>query len=102
MSSPITIWRRNKDLHLELGKQGALVLWTKIYVAPTGFEHQTPYIVGIIQFENNDQKLLEIVDVPEESLKVGQKVEVVLRRVGKSKSEDIIEYGVKAEIVTSR
>lgn len=96
MSSPIQIWREHKLLHNYLGKKGKILVWTKINVAPSGFEHQVPYIVGIIQFE--DKRIsLEIVDCEENTLKVNQKVEVVIRKIGKAKSEDVIEYGVKVK-----
>lgn len=94
MSSPSTIWRSHKQLHSYLGKTGRLLVWTKILVAPAGFEHQVPYLVGIVQFPN--QRIpVEIVDADEKKLKPNRKVEVVIRKIGKAKSEDVIEYGVK-------
>lgn len=99
MNTPIGIWRKHQTLHQFLGKQGTLLLWTKIYVAPTGFEHQTPYLVGLVDFGNDQKHLLEIVDVSEEELHALQKVEVVIRRAGKPSAEGVIEYGVKAKIV---
>lgn len=96
MSSPVTIWRAHKNLHNYLNKVGQLLVWTKIFVAPGGFEHQVPYLVGIVQF--NDERLpLQIVDCEEEDLKPNQKVTVVIRKIGKPKSEDVIEYGLKVK-----
>ena len=96
MSTPVTIWRTHKSLHNYLSKTGKLLVWTKIFVAPVGFEHQTPYIVGIVQL--NDGKMpLQIVDCEEESLRINQKVKIVIRKIGKAKSEDVIEYGLKAK-----
>ncbi len=97
MSSPVTIWRSHKNLYKYLNKVGKLLVWTKVFVAPVGFEHQTPYLVGIIQFQNGERLPLQIVDCNEEDLKVNQKVKVVIRRIGKAKSEDVIEYGVKVK-----
>lgn len=96
MSSPVTIWRQHKQLHKYLNKVGKLLVWTKIFVAPTGFEHQTPYLVGIINF--GDHKMpLQIVDCEEQDLKVNQKVITVIRKIGKAKAEDVIEYGIKVK-----
>lgn len=96
MNSPVQIWRSHKNLHNYLNKIGRLIVWTKIFVAPQGFEHQTPYIVGIVQI--NGQKMpLQIVDCEESTLKVNQKVKVVIRKIGKVKSEDVIEYGLKVK-----
>ncbi len=99
MNTPIGIWRKHQTLHNFLGKQGTLILWTKIYVAPTGFEHQTPYLVGLVDLGNEQKQLLEIVDVSEEKLIEGLRVEVVIRRSGKPSAEGVIEYGVKAKII---
>ncbi len=96
MSTPASIWREHKKLHIYLNKVGKLIVWTKIFVAPEGFEHQTPYLVGIVQFEN-ERMPLQIVDCEEKDLKVNQKVKIVIRKIGKAKAEDVIEYGLKVK-----
>ncbi len=97
MSTPASIWRQHKTLHSYLNKVGKLLVWTKIFVAPSGFEHQTPYIVGIVRFENGEKMPLQIVSADEKALKVNMKVTVVIRKIGKAQSEDVIEYGLKAK-----
>lgn len=98
MNSPVAIWRQHKKLHNYLNKTGQLLVWTKIYVAPSGFEHQVPYLVGIVDF--SDHKMpLQIVDCEEKGLKVNMKVKTVIRKIGKARSEDVIEYGIKVKPV---
>ena len=98
MNSPVQIWRQHKKLHKYLNKVGKLIVWTKIFVAPTGFEHQVPYLVGIVDF--GDQKLpLQIVDCEEKDLKINQKLKIVIRRIGKVKPDEVIEYGLKVKPV---
>lgn len=100
MSTPATIWRSHKKLNLYLNKTGRLLVWTKILVAPAGFEHQTPYLVGIIQFDppaGGERMPLQIVDCEEKDLKINLKVITVIRKIGKAKSEDVIEYGLKVK-----
>lgn len=96
MSSPVAIWRDHKTLRTYLNKTGKLLVWTKILVAPKGFEHQVPYLVGIVQF-NGERLPVQIVDCDEKDLKLNQKVKVVIRKIGKAKSEDVIEYGIKVK-----
>lgn len=96
MNSPVTIWRQHKKLSSYLNKVGKLLVWTKVFVAPEGFEHQTPYLVGIVQFEA-ERLPLQIVDCEEEKLKINQKMKIVIRKIGKAKSEDVIEYGLKVK-----
>lgn len=103
MNSPVTIWRYHKKLHKYLNKVGRLIVWTKIYAAPSGFEHQAPYLVGIVEFDpsiNSGQVTrmpLQIVDCEEKDLRVNQKVITVVRRIGRTKSEDVIQYGIKVK-----
>lgn len=97
MNSPVTIWRSHKQLNNYLNKVGRLLVWTKVFVAPEGFEHQTPYLVGIIEFSKQERMPLQIVDCEEKDLKVNMKVVTVIRKIGKAKSEDVIEYGLKVK-----
>lgn len=97
MNSPVQIWRQHKLLPNYLGKKGKLLVWTKILVPPQGFENQAPYLVGIVEFGDKSKMPVQIVDCEEQGLKINQKVEVVIRKIGKAKSEDVIEYGVKVK-----
>lgn len=97
MNSPVTIWREHKQLHKYLDKQGKLLVWTKVFVAPSGFEHQAPYIAGIVQFEDKTKLPVQVVDCEEADLKPNQKVVVVIRKIGKVKPDETIEYGIKVK-----
>ena len=102
MSSPSTIWRSHKTLSAYLNKVGRLIVWTKIFVAPSGFEHQTPYLVGIVQFNPSTDSgqvrmPLQIVDCEEKDLKVNMRLITIIRKIGKAKAEDVIEYGLKVK-----
>lgn len=96
MNSPIKIWREHKNLRNYLGKAGKVLVWTKILVPPAGFEHEAPYLAGIVDF--GDFKMpVQIVDCEEEDLKPNQKVKVVIRKIAKVKPDEVIEYGVKVK-----
>ena len=96
MNSPIKIWREHKNLRNYLGKIGRVLVWTKVVVPPAGFEHQAPYIVGLVQFADKTKLPVQIVDC-EQELKLNQKVKVVIRKIGKVKPDEVIEYGVKVK-----
>ena len=96
MNSPVTIWRQHKKLNAYLNKVGRLLVWTKILVAPSGFEHQVPYLVGIVDF-GAERLPLQIVDCEEKDLKRNQKVMVVIRKIGRVKPDEVIEYGLKVK-----
>lgn len=97
MSNPSVIWRQHQKLHNFLGKTGKLLVWTKISISPLGFEHEVPYFVGIIKLDNGEKMPVQIVDCIETDLKINQKVKIVIRKIGKAKSEDVIEYGIKVK-----
>lgn len=99
MNSPVQIWRNHKKIHEYLGNKGKVVVWTKVFVAPVGFEHQAPYIVGIIELKGGERMPLQIVDCSEKDIKPSQKVILVVRKIGKVSSEDVIEYGLKAKLL---
>lgn len=96
MNSPVQIWRQHKKLHSYLNKTGKLLVWTKVIVPPAGFEHEAPYLVGIVDL-GKEKLPLQIVDCDEKDLKVNKLVKIVIRKIGKVKSEDVIEYGLKAK-----
>ncbi len=99
MNSPVTIWREHKNIHNYLGKIGKVIVWTKVFIAPAGFEHQVPYIVGIVELEGKDRLPLQIVECEEKDLKPNQKVTLIVRRIGKTSSADVVEYGLKAKLI---
>ncbi len=95
MNSPIKNWREAKTLHKSLGKVGKIITWTKIFVPPAGFDHQAPYLVAIVEFEDGQKKSVQVVDCGEEDLMEGQQVTTVIRRIGRQKADEVIEYGIK-------
>lgn len=97
MSSPIKNWRETKSLHKSLGLVGKIITWTKIFVAPSGFEHEVPYTVAIVEFLDGKKIAAQVVDCGEEDLKEGQKVITVIRRIGRQKPDEVIEYGIKVK-----
>jgi hypothetical protein len=80
----------------KLSEKGKLLSFTVIRDdAPSGFERQTPYIVGLVELENGIKILTQIVDVFPEDLEAGMPVEMVFRKVKEGGVDGIIEYGFK-------
>ena len=95
MNNPAKHWRDTKKLSHHLSQKGKLLVWTKIFTAPSGFEYQAPYFVGIVELDQGKKVPTQIVDCNEEDLKPGLKVISVIRRSRKPQAADIIEYGIK-------
>ena len=97
MSSPVTVWRHHKNLRNYLGQTGKIIVWTKVFIAPAGFEHEAPYFVAIVELEDGRRMPLQLVECEEKDLKPGMKVATVVRKLGKVKLDEVIEYGIKAK-----
>lgn len=95
MNSPVKIWRNQKKIRSILGLTGKIISFTRIFVPPSGFESQAPYVVVIASLENKRNFTGQLVDFEEKNLKIGQKVTAVLRRTKDPGEEGIIPYGVK-------
>lgn len=99
MVSPVKNWRDTKQLAKFLGKRAKLLVWTKVFTPALGFEHQVPYYVGIVEFQEGNRLSAQIVDCLEDQLQIGLEVITVLRRIGKVKANDVITYGIKVKPV---
>lgn len=97
MNSPVINWRKTKQLHKSLSKKGRLLVWTKIYAAPAGFEHEAPYFAGIVKWQDGKNTAVQIVDIEEKDLKIGLEVVPVVRRLGKVGPQDVIDYTIKVK-----
>lgn len=92
--SPVKIWRNQVNIRKALGKVGTIESFTIIRVPPAEFENQAPYPVVLVNF-GSEKMVGQLVDYEKEQLKVGQKVQAVLRKIKNPSVEGIIPYGVK-------
>ncbi len=76
-----------KKIHQYLQQEGKLLVWTKIYASPQGFEQYVPYLVGITQLKSGEKIISQIVDCQEGDLKINQKVTVIVRKLAKVKPD---------------
>ncbi|MBU0755224.1 MAG: Zn-ribbon domain-containing OB-fold protein [Planctomycetes bacterium] len=64
----------------EMKGKARLHTYTKIVAAPTGFEDETPYIVGVVDLEEGGRLLAWIGEtVKEEEIEIGMEMQVVPR-----------------------
>jgi uncharacterized OB-fold protein len=64
----------------ELSGKATLDTYTKIVAAPTGFEDETPYIVGVVDLEEGGKALAWIGDsIYEDEIEIGMELQVVPR-----------------------
>ena len=66
---------------VELSKRGTLYSYTVVRVPPPGWPGPVPYVLGQIELPEGPQVLAEVIDCPEDSLKIGMAVELALQPV---------------------
>ncbi len=87
-----------KSTHMtphEFDGRGELYSFTTLYSAPMGFEEQVPYIVGMIKLDEGPLVEAQITDADPETLKIGQRMEMVTRKLRAYGDDGIIVYGYK-------
>ena len=87
--------RGRKFTATTLPKEGTLVTFTVIHVAPTGFGDEVPYAVGIIQLGENVRITAQVVDCDPNTLNIGDKVRLEFRKVRSDGESGILCYGYK-------
>ena len=95
MLSPVKIWRNQKKIRKLLNLKGEIISYTTVYVPPSGFESQAPYFVAVVLLDNGNRVIGQVVDFETADLKIGRKINTVLRRTKNPGLEGIIPYGIK-------
>ena len=78
---------------LELSKRGILRTYTVIWVPPPGWQGSVPYILGSVQLPEGPEILSEVIDCPQESIKIDMPMELVLTIGGtNAEGSEIVVY----------
>lgn len=86
--------RKGKIVETKLSGKGEIYSFTRVYVPPEGLEKQAPYYLAIIKLKEGPMITAQIVDV-EDGIKIGDRVEVVFRKLQQEDPEGVIHYGFK-------
>jgi hypothetical protein len=81
---------------------GKIISFTKVFVPPAGFEHETPYFLAIVELDNGARLLAQIVDSSESSIRIGARVEKVFRKIAEAGPKSIIAYGYKFRVIEGK
>ena len=100
MTNTIDYWRNSKDTYKLLGLKGKIISFTKINSPRKDMKDTSSYFVALSELENGDNLTLEVVG-GSENVKIGDKVEVILRRIKKPLENGIVVYGIKLKKLES-
>jgi len=85
----------------EFDGNGELYSFTILHSAPLGYEGQLPYAVGMIKLDEGPMVEAQITDVNLADLKIGERMEVVTRKLREYGEQGLIVYGYKFRPVTN-
>ncbi len=77
---------------------GELYSFTTVYQAPMGHEGNVPYAVGMVNLDEGPMVEAQLTDVNPDELKIGQRVEMVTRKLRELGEEGLIIYGYKFRV----
>jgi len=83
-----------KTLYAFSGK-GEIYSYTTVYNAPAGFEGVSPYSVALVRLEEGPMVAAQLTDVDNGKVKIGQKVEMVTRKLREDGARGMLVYGYK-------
>ncbi len=72
---------------VEIKPQGRLLTYTVIHIAPTAFQPIAPYIVGIVELENDLKIPAMIKNVAFEQVKIGMNLKMIFEPCSASSSQ---------------
>lgn len=78
---------------------GTILSYTIIHIASDQFKLLTPYAVAIIETDEGARVTAMITDTNFEDLKIGARVEFVLRKIMEEGASGIINYGDRKSVV---
>lgn len=94
-TSPVKLWRRQKNVSSLIGEKGEIINWTIIRVPAKSFVDQAPYPVVIVRMQDGKTMIGQLADWQEQDLTTGREVISVLRRLRTEDKEDVIYYNIK-------
>ena len=95
---PVNVCRRCRSTQMqefEMPRSGKLLSYTLQKESLAGFEDQEPMIFGLVDLENGVKIIAQLVDIPYDSLKGGQLLKAVFRKVRTDGESGQIYYGYK-------
>lgn len=80
---------------VKLARDGKIITYTIIHVAPGKFTDQVPYAVAIVELTAGVRLLCQVADCDLASLTTGMPVKIEFRRISEEGEAGVINYGYK-------
>ena len=80
---------------IKFSGKGKVFSYTIIRAAPEGFKEYVPYIIAIVELDEDTKLLSQVVDCDQKDIKIGMKVKSCFRKIRSENDTGIVLYGFK-------
>ncbi|GAB1420182.1 hypothetical protein MASR2M15_02650 [Anaerolineales bacterium] len=84
----------NQNNVVNLSGLGEVFSYTTVQSAPAGYDEQAPYVLALVKLDEGPLITAQITDLDEE-LRIGDRVEMVTRKLATDGKQGMIIYGYK-------
>jgi|GEM_PF-915058 hypothetical protein len=81
--------------HVASAGKGQIYSYTVVQEAPAGFEGNAPYVLALVQLDEGPVLTAQITDLDDTPLAIGDRVEMVTRKLTTEGERGVIVYGYK-------
>lgn len=93
---PAALNERPEDWEpFDLSGKGEIYSFSVVRQVPEGFEGLIPYPVALVRLDEGPVITAQLTDCSEAELTIGQRVEMVTRRLKETGADDLLVYGYK-------
>jgi len=87
--------RKGKLEDIKFKGKGKIHSYSVIHAPSNEFKNIAPYVVAIVELEEGVKITTQIVDCDPNNIKIGDKVEMVFRKIREEGKDGVITYGFK-------
>lgn len=81
---------------------GEIYSYTTVQEAPEGYEDQAPYVLALIRLDEGVMITAQLTDIEGEGVSIGDRVEMVTRKLTTEGARGMIVYGYKFRKILPR
>ena len=91
--------RKGKIVMKQFSGKGKIYSFTEVTAGPAGFELEVPYLLAIVELDEGPRLTAQVVGVGEKDVKIGDRLEMIFRRIMEDSPEGLIHYGYKFRLL---
>ncbi|NWF71357.1 MAG: OB-fold domain-containing protein [Chloroflexi bacterium] len=81
---------------------GSIYSFTTLQEIPEGYEEQAPYMLALVKLDEGPLLTAQITDLDEQAVQIGDRVEMVTRKLTTEGPTGVIVYGYKFRKILPR